>query len=174
MRVHALVLLSLVSVAFVACGGRIGDDEPASDGGPPAQPGEPAQPRISDAGDAGDGDDGGDGGCPAGYSPVACNGVVLYCCAPGAHCATPSCGVPAPAPNDASEPDDAGDCPPGEILIMPCCGGYQDTSCSNGPGPPAPFCTTPPSSCDGQSECTIGGCSGPYDEATHRLSCICI
>ncbi len=126
------------------------------------------------------GDDGeyyppGDAGadaCPPGAYPVECPGVFLYCCPPGAHCAPPSCG--SPDAGDAPPPEDAGACPPDQYLVVPCCGGFDDTSCSNGPGPPTPFCSALPSSCDGSSACTLGGCDGPIDESARTLECTCI
>ena len=109
-------------------------------------------------------DAGNDAGvCEAGAYPIGCpNGPVLYCCPPGAHCDPPSCNQP-----------EAGDCPDGQVLLIPCCGGFNDQSCSNGPGPPPPFCTAVPPTCNEQS-CTVGGCEGAFDESTRTLSCNCI
>ncbi|HEY1954413.1 MAG TPA: hypothetical protein VGH28_02355 [Polyangiaceae bacterium] len=105
------------------------------------------------------------GACEAGAYPVECpGGPLLYCCPPGSHCEAPSCG----------EPAEAGACADGEVLLEPCCGGYQDQSCSNGPGPPPPFCIALPASCEGKSSCTIGGCSGQLDETTGTLGCGCL
>lgn len=113
-----------------------------------------------------------DAGCPAGASPVACpGGPLLYCCPPDAFCAPPSC-----VDADAPTPLDLAQCPPGQVLLIPCCGGFNDTACSNSAGPPAPppFCTDLPSFCEGQTSCAIGGCNGALDENKRTLGCLCI
>jgi hypothetical protein len=109
------------------------------------------------------------GACPDGGYPISCpGGEFLYCCPAGSFCDPPSCGAPVPAQ------DDAGACPSDQYLLVPCCGGYNDTSCSNGPGPPAAFCTALPASCEDQSECTLNGCEGPIDESNRTLQCTCL
>lgn len=145
-------LLLPVALSIGACGGSIS----------------PVTAGTADAGGDANADS---GACADGGYPVSCGAVVLYCCPPGAYCDPPSCGVPAAA--DAAAPD-AGPCPPGEYLIFPCCGGYNDTTCSNGPGPPPPFCSALPSSCEGKSTCMLGGCIGPLDESKRTLGCTCI
>ena len=112
------------------------------------------------------------GTCTGGSYPIACAGVVLYCCAPGAHCASPSCG--SPDAGGAPPPADAGSCGPDQYLVIPCCGGENDTACSNGPGPPPPFCSALPSACEGQTSCTLGGCEGALDGSARTLQCFCI
>jgi hypothetical protein len=114
------------------------------------------------------------GACPDGSYPIGCDGVVMYCCPPGANCLPPSCGSPDAGKGTA--PDDAGKCPADQYVVIPCCGGYNDTSCSNGPGPPPPFCTALPSSCKGQSGCLLPGsdCEGPVDDSKRTLTCMCI
>ncbi len=156
-----------VALSLGACGGSVrgvaGPDASATDG-----PAESSEDAGADSGT-----------CQQdGSYPVECNGVLLYCCPPGAHCAPPSCGLPdagGPAEaGDAMTARDTGACPQDQYLLVPCCGGVNDTSCSNGPGPPAPFCTAFPSSCEGESVCTIGSCEGPVDQTTGTLQCICI
>jgi hypothetical protein len=132
----------------------------------------------SDASDADSSTDAGidgaveSGACPVGSSPVECNGVLLYCCPEASHCAPPSCELP--DAGDAADATDAAPCPAGQYLLMPCCGGFNNTSCSNGPGPPPPFCTVLPPSCTGQSTCLVGGCEGVVDESSGKLQCTCI
>jgi hypothetical protein len=117
-----------------------------------------------------------------------------YCDLGGGACALGECPQPGPLlPDDASAPSpptevvdaappvpgpgpatDAGACPAGQYLLQPCCGGYNDTSCSNGSPPPQPFCVTLPASCDGHSMCTVGGCVGVVDATNLTLGCTCI
>lgn len=154
MRDSLVELLFLpVALSLGACGGSVR-----------AAPGQDASDEGSSA-DAGT--------CPAGTYPVECaGGPLFYCCPAGAHCEPPSCG--SPDASDAAAPGDSGPCPPDQYLLTPCCGGYNDTSCSNGPGPPPPFCTALPASCAGQSTCTLGGCEGPVDPIHRTFGCICI
>jgi hypothetical protein len=74
-----------------------------------------------------------------------------------------------------------GECPDGEYLLIPCCGGDNDTACSNGSGPPAPapYCVPLPASCAGDA--FVGGCSPPgttcsggVDAVERTISCVCI
>jgi len=148
------------------------------------------------------------GACPAGYyvepESLGCVDGQLRpgCCPNGANCSPPSntyCDLgggacsPEPcaedagaAPEDAgAAPEDAaavdsGACPAGQVLLEPCCGGDNDSSCSNGGGPPAPapFCVELSSlNCfmEGDaSVCMKGGCEGELDTANHTLGCNCI
>ena len=117
------------------------------------------------------------GSCPAGSDPIACaGGPILYCCAKNESCDPPSCldagGGPA---EPAASTDAAMACPPGQYLLIPCCGGFNDTSCSNGSPAPAPFCVDLPPACQGgQPSCTIGDCSGVLDGLNYTLQCECI
>ena len=70
-----------------------------------------------------------------------------------------------------------GGCPAGEYLIIPCCGGDNDTSCSHGgPPAPAPFCAQ--LSCDSTeaASCTPAAdtCAGVVDPSARTVSCECI
>jgi hypothetical protein len=113
---------------------------------------------------------------PGSDAVINCHGVFLYCCPPHAHCLPPPCD--SPDAGDAAPPPDAapgdGGCPVGEYLLVPCCGGYDNTACSNGPGPPPPFCSALPASCSGQSACEIGGCSGTVDPGKRTVECNCL
>ena len=101
------------------------------------------------------------------------------CCPDGAICLPPSNLAPDAgadgAPVDAA-PSDAGTCPDGEYLVFPCCGGFDNMTCSNGGNgtPPQPFCAAIPASCDGQTMCTLGGCVGELDPTQRTLGCNCI
>jgi hypothetical protein len=75
-------LLLAVALSSGACGGSVGavsgPDTSGADG-------------STDAGAEAGADS---SACPVGSYPIECNGVVLYCCPPGAHCDPPSCGSP--------------------------------------------------------------------------------
>jgi hypothetical protein len=169
----ALLFLLFSSSSLAACGGLAQGADAGAEGGT------------------------GSGACPAGYYeglPYCDNGRLKpSCCPNGAYCSPPGgfcdldggackggldCAPDAGrAPlNDAggAPRDDAGSCPDGLYLFIPCCGGVNDTSCSNGPGPPPPFCAALPSSCVGQSICYRGDCSGPVDAAARSVQCECI
>ncbi len=154
-------LFLALAAPLAACGGNVAVAPPAD----ASSEASPAQASVDAGADS--------GVCPeAGSYPVECNGVLLYCCPPGANCDPPSCGSQKAA--DAAAPADSGPCPADEYLLTPCCGGYNDTSCSNGPGPPPPFCTALPPSCAGKSVCTVGGCEGSVDTSNRTLGCNCI
>jgi hypothetical protein len=133
------------------------------------------------------------GACPAGSAAVyGCGGTFFYCCPDdGGNCEAPSCetldagheaaageagGCSSDASCPRSPPSDGGACQAGEYLLIPCCGGVDDSACSNSNGPPAPapFCTALPASCAGQTTCTVGQCEGAVDQATRTLGCNCI
>jgi hypothetical protein len=153
-------LLPVLAAALGACGGNVAV-APAADASSEASATEAGLDAGADSGP-----------CPeAGSYPVECNGVLLYCCPPGAHCDPPSCSQQAA---DAAAPADTGPCPSDEYLLTPCCGGFNDMSCSNGPSPPPPFCTAIPASCAGKSVCTVGGCEGTLDTTNRTLGCNCI
>jgi len=77
------LLLPVAASAAALCVGACGS------GGAVAGPDPSGQDASTDARVDGAGDS---GACPPGSYPIECNGVVLYCCPPGAHCDPPSCG----------------------------------------------------------------------------------
>ena len=185
-------LLLPLTLSLAACGGGVravatgagGCDEDS--GCPSGDAGHEA--AVADAGACGENS----------FAVVNCNGMFEYCCPAGANCAPPSCLPLVDAGNEGAAADaggcdedsgchrldagqgadaaDAGPCPGAEYLLIPCCGGINDTSCSNGSGPPAPqpFCTALPAMCDGQPDCIVGECEGSVDQTKRTLQCNCI